>query len=485
MMTGETLYSWCARYHRLAGNRLAVHSAKQLFGASVAGLLHDLPSNLDDFVARTNGRFGDARSLALERTLLGFFAPFKPVEGISKAIDAMKSQSVARLKFLLALPPSRVTASHPLKACPDCIQQDIDRFGWPLWHLEHQWPSVWICRQHATWLQRSNVKVKGRLYHQWLLPDDVRDDHWLDVDETVTWARPLLERLVAMTAGLMAEPDLNLDRQQLRLSYLAGIKRFGLLRTKGAVRLTEVREEFLYQARGLEKLPGFEFVEQVHERDGGFLGALLRFVRGHKHPVKHLLAMAFLFRDWYDFRETYSSMALSPIWRRSPLAASSHQDPRRLALAQLVAIEGVTVAEAARQLAVDFDTAIYWAKRDGVPYRRRPRAIRPEMVPDLIHMLMKGVPPAEAAMRSGLPKEAVTTFLKSHQDVRDQVLAIQEERQRDQYRTQLQRTIMENPGVTRAQLRRLPKSGYLWLYRHDREWLAANLPSLWRPAVAT
>lgn len=119
LLPTETLYSWCARYHRLTGNRIAADTSQQLFGTPNAGRLHDLTSHLAEFVDRTNGRFGDIESLAMRHTLLGFYAPFKPAALVQQACEAMSGPSVARLKFRLGLQASRVGALHPLKACPD------------------------------------------------------------------------------------------------------------------------------------------------------------------------------------------------------------------------------------------------------------------------------------------------------------------------------------------------------------------------------
>lgn len=72
----ETLFSWCALYHRLSGNGLAADSHFQLFGKRVPGLKHDFPNGLANFCMRTRYALGAPESLALERTLLGYYASF-------------------------------------------------------------------------------------------------------------------------------------------------------------------------------------------------------------------------------------------------------------------------------------------------------------------------------------------------------------------------------------------------------------------------
>lgn len=480
LLPTETLYSWCARYHRLTGNRIAADSSQQLFGTPNAGRLHDLTSHLAEFVDRTNGRFGDIESLAMRHTLLGFYAPFKPAALVQQACEAMAGPSVARLKFRLGLQASRVGALHPLKACPDCLAEEMGKPGFPTWHLEHQWPSVWICRRHGSWLQQSTVKTKGVLHQQWLLPDDVSHEHWQRVSETVHSSRPLLQRMAEMTADLLAAGPPQFDSDLLRFTYLAGVKRIGLLGVKGAVRLREVSEYFLDRTKGLEFLQGFEFLERVHDADGGFVGGLLRSGRGHKHPVKHMLLMATLFENWADFWDTYNAISADTASRAEGFVTRIWpDDPRRKEFAQLMKTPGSTVTDVARRLGVVFPTALYWAKKDGIPYRPRPRAIQPEMEEPLKQALLRGTMLIEVARQIGVPSNAVSDFLKSHAEIRRRWEVASSQHTRDIYRARLRQAIADHPEATRTQLRVKPGSGYKWLYQHDRDWLIANLPSLW------
>lgn len=480
MLPSETLYSWCARYHRLTGNRLAADTSQQLFGTPNAGRLHDLTSHLAAFVDRTHERFGTVESLAMVHTLLGFYAPFKPADLIQQACNTMAGPSVARLKFQLGLQASRVGATHPLKACPECMADEVRKSGFAVWHLEHQWPSVWICRRHGKWLQQSTIKTKCFLNQQWLLPDDVPTERWLRVSERMSPSRPLLQRMVEMTIDLLASSPPPFDSTLLRFTYLAGVKGKGMLRVKGAVQLREMSEHFLAQAKGLELLPGFEFVERVHDADGGFVGGLLRTGRSHKHPVKHLLLMAALFENWADFNKTYNAMAAdqksSP---QKPVSRIWPDDPRRREFAKRMRAPGSTVSDVARKIGVDLPMALYWARKDRVPYRSRPRAIRPEMEKSLVEALLQGTTLRKAAEQIGVPSSAVSNFLNSHPETRELWESARSQHTRDAYRARLRQAIANHPGITRTQLRILSGSGYKWLYQHDREWLMVNLPSLW------
>jgi len=144
-LPGETLYSLCSRHHRFAGFSTCTRATQALFGHSRSGCQHDLPSRLDAFVERVGSIHGDAEAIARERTLLKFYAHFHSPSVGAEAVASVRGASVAHLKYRLALLTSRFRANHPLKACPICMEHDGLTHGWSFWHIEHQFPGVWVC----------------------------------------------------------------------------------------------------------------------------------------------------------------------------------------------------------------------------------------------------------------------------------------------------------------------------------------------------
>ena len=76
----QTLYSWCAVYHKASGNIDAGTTSRQLFGQSDAAFIPDLPSRLDIFQTATRSHLGDTETVACTRTLAGFYRPFVQVD---------------------------------------------------------------------------------------------------------------------------------------------------------------------------------------------------------------------------------------------------------------------------------------------------------------------------------------------------------------------------------------------------------------------
>lgn len=479
LLSDETLYSWCARYHRLSGNSLAIKTSQQLFGSSSAGLLQDFPSHLSTLVERTEGQLGDIETLANHHTLLGFYAAFCSMETSQRTIVTMSGASVEHLKFQLGLPGSGHGAAHPLKACPVCMQKDQQQVGFAYWHLEHQWPAVWVCLSHQVPLWSYVGRSNSLNSRQLMLPDDINDQYREIQEQAIYDGWHILERMARYARQCQQIGDLPLEPLRLRHTYMAELKKTGRLTRSGMIRLKEIRADFLQEAGSLEAIHGFGFISSVQDRRGGLLGLLLNAARGHKHPVKHLLLMAFLFSSWQDFWDTYQAMPTAPEqWQARDLLRED--DKLRQKLAELIKTDGLTVSESARRLGVTQDSALYWARKDKLPYRVSPRRLQAAMLPALHEAIHRGETRPAIAKQLGIPARAVTRYLNSHPDIQARWDDARLTKQRETNRASYLEVLAAHPGASLTFLRTLAGCSYIWLCQHDRDWLSENMPSLWQ-----
>jgi hypothetical protein len=475
---GETLFSWSARYHRLSGNALAARSSLQLFGSARAGLRHDLPYNLDRFAEITGGLVGHPAALAAERTLFGFYAPFLGVETRRKALGVMQGASAARLKSLLGLLSSRVGAAHPLKACPDCIREDHRKHCVTRWVLEHQWPSVWICRKHRRLLMHLRSSAQPREFRRWLLPEDVCEADW---GSPVSHNRLCAARLLSIadaSAGFVAHPEHSYDVKLARYTYLVGAKSRGWLAPDGSVRLQELRRAFLEHYAAIENVPVFSLVQAVQSEHGGLLGMLMRQYPGRRHPVKHALVVAFLFGSFDDFLATYRD---AQEYAAQVGADNLHRllcGAERAKLRRLVEAEHKSVSAAARDLGLNVTVAIQWASRSGVQYQKRPKVLTGESESHLRLLIQAGKEYAEISREMGIRKSFIRSYLANDTVLRQFWHQRRREKLRESHRKALLGLLEAHRGVPLKKIRLIPGNGFSWLARNDRDWLVQNLPML-------
>lgn len=100
-LPGESLFSHCARQHRMWGFTHASRTCNALFGSPRGGVHHDFPNSLARLEQRTTGAFGEASVLARRRTVLSFYVPFLALDELEAAVHVMSGPSVAHLKFRL------------------------------------------------------------------------------------------------------------------------------------------------------------------------------------------------------------------------------------------------------------------------------------------------------------------------------------------------------------------------------------------------
>lgn len=249
-LPGETLFSLLSRQHLLSGTTLASRTSERFFGSSRGGSQHDIPSHLASFVERTGGRLGDLQGVALGRTLLSFYRAFiSPLE-CCHIIESMGGDSVAHLKLRLGILTSRFRAHHPLKACPLCMTEDMQRTGWAYWHMAHQHPGVWTCTKHLQPLLASKLKATGVQRFQWSLPRSIE----LDDAHPLTSSAALV-RFNRLSQLIGAMVDLGIDEpfsvSSFYLAYRSALKSRDWMTMSGNLRMKVIVPEFLEFVRPL------------------------------------------------------------------------------------------------------------------------------------------------------------------------------------------------------------------------------------------
>lgn len=247
----ETLFSLVSRQHLLSGEVVASRTSERFFGGSRAGAQHDVPSRLATFVERTGGRLGGLQEVGLHRTLLNFYRAFITSQECTHALECMAGDSVAHLKLRLGILTSRFRAHHPLKACPVCMEEDASSTGWAYWHLQHQYPGVWVCTKHAQPLLSSTLKATGVQRFQWILPrqHELCDERMASQGDELSGQLFRLAALVETLVQRGAREPLPIP--QLYRMYRYAMLQRGWLTAAGSLRMNVIAKEFLEHIRPL------------------------------------------------------------------------------------------------------------------------------------------------------------------------------------------------------------------------------------------
>lgn len=380
----------------------------------------------------------------------------------------------------LGITASRVGGHHPLKACPTCMETDLATHGHAFWHIEHQFPSVFVCAEHGTplrvaWDPTTPVHRRG-----WILPTTGLQRSWLDlaVPHPESWSQ--LQRLARFSASWAELLPASLTPDHLSLTYRIALAAHGIVTPAGSLRLPVLVKFIRDRYHGLESLPGMQILESVNAEWPGMAAALTRVKPRLGHPLKHLLLIAALFDTWPDFLDAYRGAIASE--SESPQPAPPRPSLRQLAedhFIQLVKNDGLSITAAAREVGVTTSTGIRWAKMRAIAYKARPKSLRPETLECARALLVEGLDKASISEQCRISAVSLNRLISSEPAIATEWRTARTAAARALNRDRFLRAIALNPGVNVSELRRLPRSGYMWLYRNDRDWLMDHLPAIW------
>ena len=486
-LPGESLFSLCSRHHALWGHPTSRPTSVALFGGARSGTQHDLPSHLESLARRTDGQWGDAATLATHRTLLRFYAPFLEERVHDHAVASMRGHSVAHLKFRLGLLTSRFRANHPLKACQQCLGEDRRQHGWTYWHLEHQYPGVWVCPCHGTPLLESQLKSTGVERFQWHLPDEAA------LRQTPSWPpAKVTEELRALASfvcaiahsgrptGWMRDPRIE-ELCTAQFDVRDWFTQTGRLRVG-----TAARDFWGYCSclQGPDELRAFPTSLSAAKAQ---VGRLRRSLLEGTHPLRLIVALHWIFGDFDHFvRELDSYMG--PLERQSVTKRLSQPMSKYIDGVRNAVVNEMRAGQSARAAAsiagVAVATAMVWAAAAGIAIARRPKILSETTLGGVKASLAQGDEKADVAHRYGLSVETVTRVLRSEIGLHGLWRQARWAQAQDRARSNWQCLVRGHPEVGVKLLRAMDPSAYAWLYRHDRTWLKANCPQRQAPAPA-
>ena len=475
----ESLFSLCSRHHRLWGHPHAWQTSQLLFGGRRAGTQHDFPASLDDLADRTGGQWGTAESIATARTLLRFYLPFLDEQSARQTVSAMRSRSVAHLKFRLGLLTSRFRAHHPLKACPDCMLADLIVHGWAYWHLAHQYPGVWICPVHETSLLESTVKSTGVERFHWHLPTKETLRPMGTLQPPIATSRlPALARLICRVVDC-ERPVGWLGGATMEQAVEAAFAARGWVTRQDRLRIDPSAHDFLAYCTQLVGPDELRALPTTISTARSQVSRLRRSILEGTHPLRILVAASWLFGDFGSLLAAidtdHATLAVTAPETTSKDYADGAQDRRHGVVIEAMR-SGQSARTAAAMVGINIGTARAWAVRAGLTVTRRPKILTALRLGAVIADLTVGADKQAVARRHGVSVATITRVLRTEVGLRATWRQAQWDAAQHRARESWLATQHDHPGAGIKLLRALDPSAYAWLYRHDRAWLKANGP---------
>lgn len=309
-LPGETLFSLVGRHHIVACNRTAAATCMQLFGHVRSGRQHDVPSNLDAFVGRTEGQFGDIEEIISNHTVLPFYFPFISSDRLASVMMSLRRPMKSSLKYPIGMLGDKFSGRHPLKMCPACIKTDLQIFQVAYWHLAHQFPGVWICLSHrCRLLELAPTEFSSNL-HPFPMPRDSHVEHAVSFDDdaaTLDFDRRPLTRIARVSLSLASRlPVEALNIEKIGWLYRLKLGAMGFNRQKNTKVPPECVASILQETAVLREISEMSPFPGTTSDAEKFVCRITWEPVRRMHPMWHLFAITWLFGTWESFWKEYA-----------------------------------------------------------------------------------------------------------------------------------------------------------------------------------
>jgi Tn7-like transposition protein D/TniQ len=525
----ELLYSICARYSEAVQypNKHSLNT--DLLGKEDATSIIDLPLHLGHLasVLPPNQTYS-VDNLVRRHTLFPFYAPFIPSERVEQIREMMRSGASNRAHAVAGINKSPIRRPDWLRFCPVCVERDRKRLGETYWRRIHQLPGVEVCPDHLTFLESSPVSVSHRTNPGLYVPAEqairtmsvnVRP---LDREDK---SHQILVRLASDGAWLLNQ-NLDPDHESLRASYHTLLMDRGLVSRGGMVKRQKLMQAFgeVYPPTLLAALQS-DFDEK---RRTSWVTALLSDLKsGRTHPpLRHLLLIQLLgYTAESFFAHCRKEQTITPVIRAGPFGRGPYpclnpacQFFRQFVIGEIVIKQNLQTSylpigyftcscgfsyarrgpdqSPADQLRYD------WVKSYGAVWAASLKEMWVDQKISIIEMVRR-----LGCSRENIVNKAINLGLshprcargeklrrgrwsRKKKPVKAGLLASAAEQREEKlrllglYREQLLSALRQQPEATRTMLRKSVKVAYRWLWEHDRDWLAQQLPSRRKPLGA-
>ena len=468
----ELIYSAIARYHFYSGNIDFKDTLEEVFLSRSVIPSVEIGSQFTTLAQQLGSNYSAERLIA-NHTIYPYYSLFLSKQRQIEIMNDIKGNGQG-LYTRLGLVAGSICKKDGLYYCNECAKQDVDQYGEPYIHREHQLQGIGYCSHHEIMLKKYPVDsnkqsriefIRFELEYMDLSP----------INEVDEFAKIQIT-LAKMAYQLLKVPLNQSNRENISLKYRAFLRRINLVTASNRVRQSNLHEVF--QA----KVPkGFlEKSESAIDESSEYnwLKVLTRNMKRHVHPFRHLLMMLFLEVDISSLIK--SGNDIGPFgkgpWPCLNKAAIHYKQPV------------VTGIEITRDFKSKSPIGTFTCSCGFIFARKGPDRIDEDRyrighVKVFGHVWQKRLQELSKQSLSiraitrelNVDSKTVKKYLKDFNEVIVKVKA-KDLALIDQYRVEIDEGIKKLQDLNRTQIRRQFPKQYIHLYRNDKEWLFEHLP---------
>ncbi|QPW57584.1 TniQ family protein [Clostridium botulinum] len=293
----ELIYSAIARYHFYLGNIDYKDTLEELFGKRSIVPSLEIGSNFD-VLAKNLGDKYTSEIIIKDHTIFPFYSPFLPKVRKEELIEEIKHKDGNGIYTKLGMVAGSICKKNGIYYCPCCAEKEINQYGEPYIHREHQLQGVYICPHDETKLKKYPVDKTNSSRIEFIR----LDKKLLDYSNITLLDNKHYDKLykISKDAYYLLQANLeNVSKEKLLEKYRNMLYEKGLITLSKRVKQKELYEEFI-------SFYGKEFLELMessidNDDEYNWLRVVTRNLKRTVHPIRHLLLINFLEDDIEKF----------------------------------------------------------------------------------------------------------------------------------------------------------------------------------------
>lgn len=469
----ELIYSAIARYHFYSGNIDCKDTLEEVFQSRNVIPSIEIGSHFN-ILSQQMGANYSVDGLLAKHTIYPFYAPFLSKKRQQEVFQDVQDDGKA-LYTRLGFVAGSICKKNGLYYCPQCAKSDLDRYGEPYIHREHHLQGIDICAHHELLLKKYPVdfSIQSRIE---FVRFEAKRINFSVLQEVESYEYFEIQVQLAKMAYQLLHIT-TLSREIINQKYHSLLRERNLITVSNRVRQAELYQAFhsKFPTGLLEKYDSAINVADEYN----WLKVITRNSIRHVHPFRHLLFLYYLDLDVQQLflvKENRVPFGKGP-WPCLNKAAIHYKQH---------VISGVTVT---RDFKSDAPIGTFKCSCGFIYARKGPDKLVEDKYrigrikvfgdvwKDKVRTLANEGELSTRAMAKilGVDSKTVKKYLNVHEQ-EGKVLNINHSLLLNQHKEQLFVGIQQYPEYTRTQIRkRFPKQ-YMYLYRHDKEWLFEQLP---------
>lgn len=303
----ELLYSVIARF--INHSKMSIQEVNEIIFDTTGKIypIADLPNRVGAILKNTPLRFYySPEELVRKHTLYQFYSIGINSRRKNDLLQRMISNQSIRSYEKIGLYFRSIAKSRHLKFCPLCINDDVEKYGEPYWHIAHQLPGVKVCTNHGTYLQDS-CRICGNRFDtkKWHfvalstsceLGHDLRIQAATDVDNDPDFIK---RYNYARFADKVLAGKMSLDHASIINSLMIRLKNQGKTQRNGYLLRRKLTNDFIdyYGYSFLDEMESSVDIDPVRN----WLFLMFRKNRTRNiHPVRLILLAMFVLESDYN-----------------------------------------------------------------------------------------------------------------------------------------------------------------------------------------